>query len=157
MTRLISMTAFMLLLATPALAHNGHHHARFHRRHSFAHRAYLARFYAHHSRHQIGAREAAITGEITVRPSDCYGIPWCGCYMRHVLHIASDAFNLARHWLAYGHATTAHAGAVVVWPHHVGLIKAVDGGRALVLSGNDGHAVRERWRSLRGAIGFREG
>src|SRR6516162_10439224 len=49
------------------------------------------------------------------------------------------------------------AGVVVVWPHHVGEIW--DGpdkrGRWLVHSGNDGNAVRTRWRSLFGVIAFR--
>ena len=49
------------------------------------------------------------------------------------------------------------AGIVFVWPHHVGEIW--DGpdkrGRWLVHSGNDGNAVRTRWRSLFGVIAFR--
>jgi hypothetical protein len=47
------------------------------------------------------------------------------------------------------------AGAIAVWPHHVGLIQATEGGRILLLSGNDGHVVRERWRSTSGIIAYR--
>ncbi len=79
-------------------------------------------------------------------------------YMRHLLGVADTAFNLARNWVHYGRATSPHAGVIVVWPHHVGrIVKMLSGGSAVVLSGNDGHAVRERARSLRGAIAFREG
>ena len=31
-------------------------------------------------------------------------------------------FNLARKWAQWGHAGPAGVGAVVVWPHHVGMI-----------------------------------
>jgi hypothetical protein len=45
----------------------------------------------------------------------------------------------------------------VVWRHHVGLLRSdpVDG-RALVLSGNDGHRVRLRAVSLGRAIAYRQ-
>lgn len=91
------------------------------------------------------------------RPGDCYGIPWCGCFMRHLTGLMSRSLNLAANWAHVGHATTAHEGAIVVWPHHVGKIMSnVRGGFAFVLSGNDGNRVRDRYRSLRGAIAFRE-
>jgi len=49
------------------------------------------------------------------------------------------------------------AGVVVVWPHHVGQIRGGPNkhGQRLVHSGNDGNAVRTRWRGLFGAIAFR--
>jgi hypothetical protein len=93
---------------------------------------------------------------IGYRPSDCRGIPWCGCYMRHLLGVSDRSYNLARNWAHYGRPTSPHVGALVVWPHHVGRIVGQDRGRWIVLSGNDGHAVRERPRSLAGAIAFRE-
>ncbi|MEN6535666.1 MAG: hypothetical protein ABFD89_18525 [Bryobacteraceae bacterium] len=37
----------------------------------------------------------------------------------------------------------------------MGLIRAADGNRILVLSGNDGRAVRERWRTTSGVIAYR--
>jgi hypothetical protein len=62
----------------------------------------------------------------------------------------------ARAWAALGHAAGGpQVGAIVVWPHHVGKIEAVDGSRILVLSGNDGRTVRERWRTTRGVIAYR--
>lgn len=48
------------------------------------------------------------------------------------------------------------SGSIVVWRHHVGIIKRVTArGKAIVLSGNDGGRVRERERSTSGAIAFR--
>jgi hypothetical protein len=43
----------------------------------------------------------------------------------------------------------------VVWRHHVGIITGRSGGQWIVKSGNDGHTVRERPRSVSGAIAFR--
>jgi hypothetical protein len=78
--------------------------------------------------------------------------------MRHLLHVPDRSLNLARNWARWGHATYPHRLAVAVWPHHVALIMS-DGpdraGRWLMRSGNDGHAVRTRPRSLAGAIAFR--
>ena len=48
-------------------------------------------------------------------------------------------------------------GAVVVWPHHVGMITGRSAnGMWIVKSGNDGNAVRERAMSVSGAV-FRSG
>jgi hypothetical protein len=92
------------------------------------------------------------------RPSDCYGIRWCGCYLRHLLGIADRDLNRAIAWTHWGRSTFAHVGAVAVWPHHVGIIRGTpdQAGRWLVESGNDGHAVRTRYRSLAGVVAFRE-
>jgi hypothetical protein len=71
--------------------------------------------------------------------------------------IADKSLNLAANWAYVGRPTYPHAGAIVVWRHHVGVLRSdPHNGRALVLSGNDGHAVRERERSIAGAIAFRE-
>jgi hypothetical protein len=58
-------------------------------------------------------------------------------------------------WARDSRASAPQPGALVVWPHHVGLITAVHrNGLATVISGNDGHRVRERVMSIRRAIGF---
>lgn len=92
------------------------------------------------------------------RPSDCYGIPWCGCYLRHQFGLADKTLNRAIAWARVGHPTSPHVGAVVVWRHHVGKITGQDPrtGEWVVLSGNDGHAVRERPRSIANAVAFRD-
>jgi hypothetical protein len=82
---------------------------------------------------------------------------WCGWYMRS--QVGGDpgpSFNLARSWAHYGVSVGGPSvGAIVVWPHHVGKIVGHENGKWIVQSGNDGHAVRTRPRSLAGAIAFR--
>lgn len=82
---------------------------------------------------------------------------WCGWYARSL--VGSDpgpAYNLARNWAHWGHASGPGVGVMVVWSHHVGMItgRSADG-QWIVKSGNDGHGVRERPRSIAGAIAFR--
>jgi len=71
--------------------------------------------------------------------------------------IADARLNLARAWASVGSdAGGPGAGVVAVWRHHVGIITAdLGGGMIRLLSGNDGHAVRERARSTRGIIAYR--
>lgn len=77
---------------------------------------------------------------------------WCGWWMRTQLG-GGPQFNLAWNWRNYGSATSAQVGAVVVWRHHVGMITGqASNGQWIVKSGNDGGAVRERARSVSGAI-----
>ncbi len=84
---------------------------------------------------------------------------WCGWYMR--AQVGSDpgpSYNLARSWAHYGsNAGGPSVGAIVVWRHHVGKIVGHENGQWIVQSGNDGHAVRTRPRSMAGAIAFRWG
>ena len=87
---------------------------------------------------------------------------WCGAFMRLVMRSAGlpdlPDGNLARAWSHYGRPSSPRPGAIVVWSHHVGLIAALrSDGRAIVISGNDGHRVRERVRSIASAIAFRGG
>ena len=67
------------------------------------------------------------------------------------------AYNLARNWAHWGHAGPAGVGAVVVWRHHVGKIVGRQGGMWVVESGNDGHRLRTRPRSITGVIAIRWG
>jgi hypothetical protein len=128
-----------IILATTAvlcaLVSNAEAHSRYHHRHH--HRGHAGRHYAGHS----GGRPGA----------------WCGWYMRS--QVGSDpgpSYNLARSWAGYGsNAGGPRVGAIVVWRHHVGKIVGQENGQWIVQSGNDGHAVRTRPRSLAGAIAFR--
>jgi len=83
---------------------------------------------------------------------------WCGWYMRgQVGGDPGPSYNLARSWAHYGSdAGGPSVGAIVVWRHHVGKIVGHENGQWIVQSGNDGHAVRARPRSLAGAIAFRQ-
>jgi hypothetical protein len=98
------------------------------------------------------SRNASVSHD---RPRDCYGIAWCGCWLRHHLGLNDVRLNLARAWAKVGTAAAPAVGVVVVWAHHVGIITGHDGNNWVVTSGNDGHAVRTRPRSLARAIAFR--
>jgi hypothetical protein len=77
---------------------------------------------------------------------------WCGWWMR-TQKGGGPELNLASNWRYWGHATGPRVGAVVVWAHHVGMITGrTAGGEWIVKSGNDGGAVRERPRSVAGAV-----
>jgi hypothetical protein len=128
MRTLMAATALLCLLESNAEARSHHHH------------------YRHH--HYAGGRH-----HYAGRPS-----AWCGWYMRG--QVGSDpgpSYNLARSWVRYGsNAGGPAVGAIVVWRHHVGKIVGHQNGQWIVQSGNDGHAVRARPRSLAGAIAFRQ-
>jgi hypothetical protein len=107
-----------------------------------------ARSYHHRHHHYAGGGHHYSAG----RP-----YAWCGWFMRS--QVGSDpgpSYNLARSWAHYGsNAGGPTVGAIVVWPHHVGKIVGQQNGQWIIQSGNDGHAVRTRPRSLAGAIAFR--
>ncbi len=108
---------------------------------------------AHHGSHHH-ATKISVHGRHYAR----HGGAWCGAYMRHVFGISDPRLNLARNWASVGSSAGGpQVGAVVVWPHHVGVIRGGPNanGEWLVESGNDGGAVRTRYRSLRGSIAFR--
>lgn len=128
---------FLVALAILALTSSAS--ARPHHRHHKHHRGH------HHGAVQVG------------RPAACAGIPWCGCWLRLQLGINDARLNLARAWASVGiNAGGPAPGAIAVWRHHVGKITAVLGpGRIRLISGNDGHAVRDRERSTRGIIAYR--
>jgi hypothetical protein len=98
------------------------------------------------------SRASAIGG----RPSVCPPRRWCGCWAsiqrfgKSVRHLW-----LARNWAREGSPATQATANVVVWRNHVGFVRGRRGNQILVLSGNDGNAVRERWRSTRGVIAWR--
>lgn len=84
-------------------------------------------------------------------------LPWCGIFMTKLTGIYKRSLWVARNWAYEGvNAGGPAPGVIVVWPHHVGRIEGrAANGQWLVLSGNDGNAIRTRPRSMRGAIAFR--
>ena len=70
-----------------------------------------------------------------------------------ILASPTAIFGLARNWASVGRS--AQPGVGVVWRHHVGIITGRAGAQWIVKSGNDGNTVRERPRSVAGAIAFR--
>jgi hypothetical protein len=115
---------------------------------SYAYSGRVHRQYA--QRHYYSGRRYASAGA-GGRPR-----AWCGWWMRTQLG-GGPEYNLAANWRNYGHASGPQVGAVVVWPHHVGMITGrAANGMWIVKSGNDGNAVRERAMSVSGAV-FRSG
>lgn len=81
---------------------------------------------------------------------------WCGWWLGHHLGMADRRLWLARNWAQVGqNVGQPQIGAVVVWRHHVGIITGRVGEQWIIKSGNDGRGVRERVRSIAGAIAFR--
>ncbi len=77
---------------------------------------------------------------------------WCGWYMR-TRHGGGPQFNVAWNWRKYGSPAAPQVGAIVVWRHHVGeIVGRAANGMWIVLSGNDGGRVRQRARSIAGAL-----
>jgi hypothetical protein len=77
---------------------------------------------------------------------------WCGWWMRTQLG-GGPEYNLARNWAHWGRPSGPRVGAVVVWAHHVGMITGrTKDGQWIVKSGNDDSQVRERPRSVAGAV-----
>lgn len=177
--RIKSMTvgvavAAVLACAQAAQAREHHHHHRHHHHHSWhsAHRemkrdssarrdwarsdfAYRERSdygrRAHRSRDYLGA--SVLGGGVGPRPA-----AWCGWAMRQIVgHDPGPSYNLARNWAHWGRPGPAGVGAIVVWPHHVGKIVGQRNGVWIVQSGNDGHRLRIRPRSIAGAIAIRWG
>ena len=77
---------------------------------------------------------------------------WCGWYMRQ-RHGGGPDMNLAWNWSRYGSSASPQVGAIVVWHHHVGeIVGQAPNGQWIVLSGNDSGGVRQRARSIAGAV-----
>lgn len=140
-----ALAVLLAIIAWSTAAEARHARGGYHG-HSHHHRSYRSDrsddfdFDVAGSRHSVGAR-----------PSQ-----WCGWWMR-TQKGGGPEYNLAWNWSKWGRPSGPQVGAVVVWRHHVGEItgRASDG-RWIVKSGNDGHAVRERPRSVAGAV-FRVG
>lgn len=152
-----ALCVFGTLLISPASAHARHHrqshHASSHSAQRHVHHAYR---HGHHAyRH---ARYAVRYGRHRARFAAHGGRPraWCGWWLGRELGMSDRRLWLARNWASVGrNAGGPSVGAVVVWRHHVGIITGRVGNQWIVKSGNDGHGVRERPRSISGAIAFR--
>ena len=144
-TTLTVAAAAIVMFAQSASAREHHHRHHRHHRHTAAN---------HGGAHRRGGSDVtAYRGHDRGRPA-----AWCGWEMRRL--VGSDpgpSYNLARNWAHWGRPGPAGVGAVVVWPHHVGKIVGKQNGQWIVQSGNDGHAVRTRPRSIAGAIAIRWG
>jgi hypothetical protein len=144
----ILSAAVVAMLVSAQSAQAREHHHRFHHRH---HAAFAQQDFGGSLSFE-SSRSVSADG-YGARPS-----AWCGWEMRHLVGSDPGAeFNLARNWAHWGRSGPAGVGAVVVWSHHVGKIVGQENGQWIVQSGNDGHAVRTRARSIAGAIAIRWG
>lgn len=155
------LVAIALVLWTSAADARPHHkrHHRHHRTHVVkpAPVTPWAAYWARQLRHNQTAFRPAKHRRAWVGGRGRRPRAWCGWYMRG--HVASDpgpAFNRAREWARWGRPASPGPGVIVVWRHHVGkIVGKCDGKICPVHSGNDGHRVRTRMRSVAGAIAFR--
>jgi hypothetical protein len=170
MVRLLGASALALAMMTPA-AQAAHHY-----RHHSGHYASAHHRYYHQARHYRGHHRFAVyrshrrfavrqdsgsqgDGFRQVRVGGGRPRAWCGWYARSLVgRDPGAAYNLARNWARWGRPSGPGVGVMVVWSHHVGMITGrTPDGQWIVKSGNDGHGVRERPRSIAGAIAFRAG
>lgn len=165
MRRVVAASALLFAFATGAEARTQHHH---YRHYAHAHYRQNAGSFGY-AGFGSGSNVASGLGYGSYASSgyerSSYGrarvggrpAAWCGWYMR--TQVGADPgpeYNLARSWAHYGtNAGGPSVGTIVVWRHHVGKIVGQENGQWIVQSGNDGHAVRTRARSLAGAIAFR--
>jgi len=130
-------------------------HARPHKHHS-VHRVHHAHASHRAGRHYTYRRATRFARRARVAHAGGRPRAWCGWWLGHHLGMSNRNLWLARNWASVGRSAGGpRVGAVVVWRHHVGIITGRAGGKWIVKSGNDGHAVRERPRSIAGAIAFR--
>lgn len=167
MRKVVAAAALLFVFATSAEARTPHHHYRHYAHHHYRQQAPASSSYAFgfgYSNYEQTNYEQSGFGRSGYRQSAYShagrgGRPaaWCGWYMRS--QVGADPgpqYNLARSWAHYGsNAGGPSVGTIVVWRHHVGKIVGNQNGQWIVESGNDGHAVRTRPRSLAGAIAFR--
>jgi hypothetical protein len=130
---------------TDAQARPRHHHVSLHRA---AHK-----HVAHHAR---GLRRHVRRGHVRVARGGGRPGAWCGWWLGQHLGMPRRDLWVARNWAKIGRSAGGPGvGVVVVWAHHVGIITGRIGAQWIVKSGNDRNAVRERPRSISGAIAFR--
>ena len=101
------------------------------------------------------AAESGATGAVSgERP-----VEWCGWWMRQHLggHYGPE-FNVARNWLNAGRSLDGpRPGAIGVKAHHVfQVVRVIDSGHVLAISGNDHNDVRIRIRPTSDVIGWRD-
>lgn len=160
--RLVAVLALFVaaLVFTQTSAHaRGYHKKQSHYGSHYVKRAhaavrthrYRAKSYRGARRHVARSPRFAAAGRIAGRPSR-----WCGWWLGNHLGMQKRELWLARNWAKVGsNAGQPAVGVVVVWRNHVGVITGRTASGWVVKSGNDGGAVRERVRSISGAIAFR--
>jgi hypothetical protein len=165
LTALVVAAAAVIMFAPSAHAREHYYHRSHHAaRHIYA-RSHYRDYASSHSGRAIHSAAGQTSGELAYSSRSSYrgrdrGRPaaWCGWEMRRLVGAdPGPSYNLARNWAHWGRPGRAGVGAVVVWAHHVGKIVGQEHGQWVIESGNDGHALRTRPRSIAGAIAIRWG
>lgn len=80
------------------------------------------------------------------RPADCYGIAWCGCWLRHQFGLKDTGLNAVSTWRRYPQVSPQEAN-VVIWPggRHVGKVLSATNNTFTVISGNSGGRGVNTW------------
>ena len=74
-------------------------------------------------------------------------VRWCGVYLAKIVKSPPRGYASVDAWKRWGKRVTCRPGAVAVFRHrHVGLVTATRKGHIRVKSGNDGNAIKDRWR-----------
>ena len=84
--------------------------------------------------------------------------PWCGFAMNAFAREAgmpTIGSGRAIDWRSYGRPTGARAGAIAVFPHHVGIVTGVVGNKVQIISGNHGGRVGLGLYSMSRVVAFR--
>ncbi|NVO13830.1 MAG: TIGR02594 family protein [Rhodoplanes sp.] len=149
--------AATVLAATPVDARPRHHaHHIHHRHHAHAPRSFDTTTGGAAYGTGLGVVDA-MRRHLGSNPTGWARV-WCGRMLDMALRSAGHAPGspVARAYASYGRPAAGPApGVIAVWPHHVGVVTAVEGGRIRMISGNDGRRVRERVRSTAGVIAWR--
>ena len=99
-----------------------------------------------------------ISTETKARPS-----MWCGWWLAHHLGYSDSKLHYVLNWLddkRFMRVAGPAVGQIAVFRRgkrggHIGIVKGVPGpGKIILLSGNDGNAVRQRERSTAGVIAY---
>ena len=103
---------------------------------------------------EITAGSGATGTDSAERPAE-----WCGWWMRqHLGGRYGPELNVARDWLNVGRPLDdPRPGAIGVKAHHVfQVVRVIDRGHVLAISGNDHNAIRTRIRLTSDVIGWRD-
>ena len=154
-TGVLALVVTVLIANTAEARRYNHHHRDRHHVTTLQHKSIHHRSRVHFRRNP-GTLNAHHARRVASRGSHGRPGAWCGWWLGRELGMADRRLWLARNWAQVGqNAGAPQVGAVVVWRHHVGIITGRVGNQWIVKSGNDGARVRERPRSIAGAIAFR--
>ena len=127
--------------------------ARPHKHHPSVHRATHAHRVSHHV-HRRGKHVTRRARAHVARAGSTARMVWMVAWQSS-RHCQPQSLAGTKLGLGRPQCRWASCRGIVVWRNHVGIITGRAGSQWIVKSGNDGNAVRERPRSIAGAIAFR--